>query len=122
MRVTINESVGRFYINRSDKQYQASILVTEDDGTRWGASAIWPEDEAKDFSGMPPSEVAIEIQGRVKSHFFDSDRPDTLAKLQQIIDRAEEFDAAWATGEIKRHQQTQARTYQMIDALRRAYL
>lgn len=122
MKVTIAESVGHFYLNRTGEQYQAVIRITEDGGQTWGVSCLWDEEDAQDFRNSPPSEVAEAMVTRVNAYLYLSDRDATLAKLRQIIGRADELDAAWASGEIVKAQEQQARAYRRIESMRRAYL
>jgi hypothetical protein len=84
-------TTGRFNL-LSDSNQQQVVLITPA-GT---VSTLWPDGEAPYDADMLPSEVSQNIRARVMSYLYSSGRPETLAKLDAIDARADEFDREFA--------------------------
>lgn len=88
---------GRFYIGRSDQQWQ--VVVRASNGK--AISVLWDEDDEPGISGLPPSEVVEIISQRVESFLFMSDREKMRATIAWFREHAELIDSGWARDRIE---------------------
>lgn len=92
-------NVGRYNLLGDNKSWCLTLCTS---GGNF--SETWPEDDHPEVVGMKPTEVMELLRERLKSYLYKSSRDETLARMDAWMADGNQYDIAWLTAAIDRHE------------------